>query len=293
MPTFDSLVREVRAAMRGYGLIREGTAFLSAGINNSTLTITVDDASALAPGLVEIDSEVIDVRSITGNTLTVAPGGRGYDGTTAVAHSINARVTANPPYPTWRIEDAINSVIVGAFPDVFAVGTTSFTFNPSITTYSLPADAEDVLKVSTTVLGPSQDQFPVNKFSFNPNAPTAAFATGKCLTLHEAPEPGRTVTVVYSKAPADIASGDDLTDSGLRDTAGPFVIYGTVARLLSFVDASRTLTDSAVASEFGNAQRVGSATQLAAQMTARYQLELGKEQERLRKAYPRRVRWGR
>jgi hypothetical protein len=290
---FDDLVREVRSVMRGYGLVQEGVAFLSSSINATALTITVTDATALSPGLVEIDSEVIYIQSISSNTLTVAPDGRGWDGTTAATHASSARVTANPPYPTWRLERALNDSIVGVFPDVFGVASTSFTYNPSVTTYSIPADAEDILKVTTTVLGPSMEQVEIHRYSFNSNAPTTEFATGNCLTLSEAPDPGRTVTVTYMKAPSELASGDDFIDSGLRETARPAVVYAAVARLLSFVDATRTLVDSAVGAEFGADQRVGTATQLAAQMSARYQMELDKEQARLRKAHPPRVRFTR
>lgn len=293
--TFDGIVREVRSVLRGYGLVQEAVAFLSGSINSSVLSIAVTDASALSPGLVEIDREVIYVTSInTGtNTLTVAPDGRGWDGTTAATHAANARVTANPPYPTWRLERAINDAIVGTFPDIFGVDSTSFTFNPSVSTYSIPTTAEDILKVTTTVYGPSMDQVEIHRYSFNSNAPASEFATGNCITLGEAPDPGRTVTVTYAKAPSELASGDDLTESGLRETARPLVVYGAVSRLLSYVDASRTLVDSAIASEYSDTQRVGTATQLAAQMTARYQMELEKEQARLRKTHPARVRWGR
>lgn len=292
--TFDSLVNEVRSVLRGYGLIQEGVAFLTADVAASDLSITVDDASALGPGLVEIGGEVIYVRSISSNVLTVAPDGRGWDGTTAVSHLTNARVTANPPYPTWRLERAVNDAIVGVFPDLFGVATTSFTFNPAVSTYSIPADAEDILKVTTNVLGPSAEQPEIHRYQFNSNAPTATFATGNCLTLGEAPAPGRTVTVTYAKAPSELASGDAFTDCGLRETARPAIVYGAVARALSFLDASRTDVSSAVGSEMAADQKVGTATQLSAQMTARYQLELLKEQERLRKAHPARVRrWGR
>jgi hypothetical protein len=291
--TFEDLIREVRSTLRGYGLARDSIAFLSSGVDASVLTITVDDASGLRPGIIEIDSECIYVRSITGNVLTVAPDGRGWDGTTAVTHLANARVTANPPYPRWRLEDAINDALVGVFPDIFGIGTTSFTYNPSITTYSMPADAEDIVKVTTEVNGPSQEQVQINKYTFNSNAPTGAFATGNCITLGEAGDPGRTITVVYTKQPSRLATGDDLVDSGLRETARSVVVFGALADLVARVDPARATVDSAAASEFADTQRVGTATQLAAQLTARYQMELTKEQGRLRKAHPPRVRWSR
>lgn len=293
MTTFDQIVREVRGHLRGYGLVRDGAAFLSAGINSSVTSFSVDDASGLAAGVIEIDRELLDVRSISSNTLTISPDGRGWEGTTAASHLINARVTANPVYPTWKIERAINDAIVGVWPDLFGVGTTTFTYNPAVSTYSIPAEAESILQVTYPAIGPSREQVEIHSYRFDSAAPTGEFATGNCLTLGEPADVGSTVTVTYAKAPSEIATGDDFTECGLRETARPAIIFSAVARLLTFVDATRTLTDSAVAAEFGSAQRVGTATQLAAQLTARYQMEVEKEKERLRKAHPAKWRWSR
>lgn len=292
MSTFDELVHEVRATLQGFNLTREQVTFLDGAINASVTSIVVDDASLVRPGIIEIGSECIDVQSIdTGSdVLTVSPDGRGFDLTTAAAHADGARVTVHPAYPTWRIQRAINNTIVGVWPTLFGVGTTSFTYTPATQTYSMPADAEGVLKVSATVVGPSPDQPEIYSYKFNSAAPTAEFATGNCITLHEAPDPGQTVTVAYRKAPSELSSGDSLTDSGLSETARRCIVYGAVAELLSYVDAVRVLTETAVAKEMGSDIRVGSATQLSAQLTARYQMELLKEQDRLRTAYPPRVR---
>ena len=291
--TFDDLVREVRSTLRGYGLVRDSIAFLSAPIDADDLTITVDDTAGLMPGIFEIDSECIYVRSIAGNTLTVAPDGRGWDGTTAASHANNARVTANPPYPTWRLQDAVNDALTAVYPDLFGVGTASFNYNPSISTYEVPAEAEDILKVTCNVYGPSQEQVEIHRYSFNSNAPTTAFASGNCITLGEAPEPGRTVTVTYSKQPTALAVGEPFTDSGLRESAKSAVIYTALADLVARVDPARVTVDGAAAAEYSDVQKVGTATQLAAQLTARAGMEISKEKERMRKAHPPRVRWGR
>lgn len=293
MTTFDEVVREVRSTLNGYGLEREPVAFLTAGINASVTAIVVDDASAFAPGVIEIDSECIYVRSVDvgTNTLTVAPDGRGWDGTTAATHAINARARMNPSYPTWRVQRAVNDTILGVWPDLYGVGTDSFTFTPSITTYEVPAEAESVLKVTASTIGPSQDQPEINHFSFNSNA--ADFASGNALTLNMVPDPGQTVTVTYSKSPTELTSGDDFTESGLRESARRCILYGAVAQLVSFIDSRRLGTESATADEYDSSQRVGTATQMAAQLTARYQMELEQERRRLRQAHPSRVRFSR
>lgn len=291
MTTLDSLVTEVRAALRGYGLFREQVTFLSGAITDADVTATVDDGTAIAPGVVEIDGECIYVQSIAANVLTITPDGRGWDGTTAAAHAAGSRVVLDPAYPTWRLTRAINDTIVGTAPDLFGVGTTSFTFNPSVTTYSMPADCEGILQVTADTIGPSGQQEEIHEYRFDSAAPVAEFATGNCLTLLRAPFPGRTVTVSYRKNPSEITTGQAFTASGLAESARSCVLFGALGRLLSTIDASRVMTDTASAVGYADLQRVGTATTLAAQLTARYQMELNSEQRRLRQAYPARVTW--
>lgn len=291
MTTFDDLVREVRESLRGYGLIKDRAAFLTAPITDTALSVAVDDATNVDPGVVEIEGECLYVQSVTGNTLTVSPDGRGWMGTAKAAHTTNTRVVVDPPFPTWRIEQAINDTIVGTFPSLWGVGTATFTYSPSTTTYALPADAEAVLTVTATRIGPDHEQLAIFEYKFEPNANTAQFPTGKCITLRVVPDPGQTVTVTYSKQPSALTTGQSLTASGLRETARRCVVYGAVGELLSFVDATRSLTDSASDVALEASIKVGTATQLAAQMTARYQMELALEQERLRKTSKPSIVW--
>lgn len=67
---------------------------LAAGIDASTLTIVVADASTLkVPCLITVDNEVIKINSKATNTLTA--GARAYDGSTATTHASGAPVYGN------------------------------------------------------------------------------------------------------------------------------------------------------------------------------------------------------
>lgn len=291
--SFDDLVREVKSTMLGYSLIRDQVTFLDGSITNSALSATVDDGSLIQAGVIEIGSECLWVQAVdtTTNVLTISPDGRGWDGTTAASHADNVRVTVAPAFPAWRIARAINDTIVGTWPTLYGVGATSFLASPVVNTYELPTDCQNVLQVTATTIGPSGEQAEVHSYKYNANAPADLYASGKTVTLREAVDPGQTVTVVYQKAPSEIASGDGLTDSGLAETARACVIYGAVTRLMSFMDAVRLSTDSASAAQYDQIYDVGTATQVAAQLQARYQLELDNEQARLRKAHPVKARW--
>lgn len=288
---FDDLVREVRESLRGFGLVQDRVAFLTANVTNSGLSITVDDASNVDPGVVEVNGECIFVRSKAGNVLTVAPDGRGWQGTTAAAHSTNDRLVCDPGFPTWRIQRAINDAITGVYPMLWGTASTTFVFNASNDTYSLPADCEGILSVTFTDIGPSKAQVQLHGYKFEPNADTDTYATGRTIQLREAPTSGRTVKVNYRKAPSELTTGQALTASGLRDTARRCIVYGALAEILSMVDATRALTDSAANYALDDYNGVGKATQLAAQLTARYQMELDAEVARVRQQHKPSVVW--
>ena len=75
-----------------------GTTTLNGGIDASTLTVVVTDATNLcAPGVITIDSERMKVCSIATNTLTICSGGRGFDNSSAASHSNGAAVSGFVP----------------------------------------------------------------------------------------------------------------------------------------------------------------------------------------------------
>ncbi|MGQ9677447.1 MAG: hypothetical protein ACUVX1_17430, partial [Chloroflexota bacterium] len=70
-------------------------SYLTAAIDATTLTIAVADGTQFLNFMViTIENERILVCSVSGNTLTVCPGGRGFDGSTAASHPEGAWVAA-------------------------------------------------------------------------------------------------------------------------------------------------------------------------------------------------------
>ena len=68
---------------------------LNGGIDASTLTVVLNDASEFSSTgtfRIIIESEILRIASRSGNTLTVAAGGRGAEGTTAASHSTSTAV---------------------------------------------------------------------------------------------------------------------------------------------------------------------------------------------------------
>ena len=289
MTTFRELQDEVLHTLQGYGLDQPRTAWLTATRSSSALTVPVDSTTSLAAGIAEIESEQVYIQSVdhNANTVTIAPDGRGWYGTTAAEHVANTRVTFSPTWPRQRVKSAINDTIVGTYPTLFGVAQTQFTYNPSVTTYSIPAEAERVLSVTADVNGPSLEQQNVRHYQFNSTSPTDDWATTNSLTLHEAVTPGRTVTVTYQKAPSALATdAAQLTTSGLRETAKLAIVYGTVSQLVSHMDTARLAVDTAQGDEYDERNQVGQASRISGQLYLRYQSELEAERRRLRATTP-------
>ena len=282
MTTFRQLQDETLLALYGYGLSQPRATTLTADPGTGSTSFAVVSAADLEQGLAEVDSELVFIQSVDRGS-SIATVVRGYYGTTAATHAIGATLTMAPTWPRTRVQSAINDTIVSTYPDLFGVAQAQFTFNPSQTTYSLPGEAERILRVTADVNGPSLEQQIVNRYSFNSVAPTDDWATTNTITLQEGVTPGRTVTVTYMKQPSALAAdGDALTTSGLRESAKLAIIYGACSQLLAFMDVSRLGVDTAQADEFDSKNQIGRATQLSGQLQVRYQMELDKERKRLR-----------
>ena len=254
MPTFDQLVDEVKSNLQGYTLRQDRITYVTnaGGLTTTSSAITVGSQSNLAKGIIEIDDELIWIDSFdkANNTLNVAPGfGRGYLGTTASPHSQYAQVSLSPTFPRTTIKKALNDTIRSLYPKLFAVGSTTFTFNAAQVTYPLPDDAREVLYMSWQTTGSSKEWLPIRKWRFDPLANTPTFNTQKTINLYENIQPGRTIKVWYTMVPDTMdANTDDFVDvTGLPDSCQDVIVYGACYRLLSFLDAGRINLSSAEA----------------------------------------------
>lgn len=293
--TYENLVAEIEAMLAGFGLRSTQRTFLAAGIGTTDVSMTTISGGAtnLSGRTVEIDYECIDILSDDGSqTLQITPDGRGFQGTVAATHAANARIIVDPPFPKWRISEAINETLDYVYPTIFGVGSATFTFNPAVHNYQLPANATGILKVVAETFGPTKRQIELSRYVFNAAAAQPEFTTGRSITLNEFPGPGRTVTVTYMQETTAIGPGNLFTDSGLTASAKACITYGALARLITTTDLSRSLTNSATEYEFGavGTNRVGIGQSIVQEVQARFQSELDSERRELNRIYPKRVR---
>jgi hypothetical protein len=298
MSTLNEMVDEVRSNLQGYTLRQDRITYVanSAGLTTTSSQITVGSASNLAKGVIEIDDELIWIDSFekSNNTLNVIPGfGRGYQGTTPSPHAQYAQVTLSPSFPRVSIKKAINDTINGLFPNLWAVASTTFTFNPSVTTYALPDDVESVLYLSWQTTGSSQEWLPINRWRADGMANAAYFNTNTTVSIYDNVQPGRTVQVWYTTVPNTLdANTDDFADvTGLPQSSQDVVTLGAAYKLLSFLDPGRIGLTSAEADNADSKIPSSAGAASSRYIFALYQQRLNEEALKLKDKYPIRLHY--
>ena len=282
MTTFANLVDDVLLLMQGYGLEGERAAFLTAAVTTTTqTTFTVDSTADLGPGLAEIGTELVWIKDASGTTVTIAPDGRGYRGTTAATYAVDKRITMNPVLPRALVKRKINESIVGTYPTLWGVGSATLTYDPVVANYEIPADVEDILQVTFQAVGPDESWPLVRRWRVDRHPDTTEFATGKSLYVWDGLDSGSSLRVVYQKRPQELSGDSDLlTDSGLSDTARAAIVAGAAWRLVSYMDASRLKVSTAEVDMMTDRVPMGAGVQIASYLRAQYERELREEQQR-------------
>jgi hypothetical protein len=289
--TFDEFIEATALYAAGFSSNQDQVTALAAPVTNAgtgaDFTVSVSDGSIIPNGsLIEVNSELMWVESVSTNTLTIAPFGRGYRGSTKTDHSTGDRVSVAPTVPRSVIERAVNDTIKSVWPSVFGVASTEFTFTGVIDTYSLPAEAERVLSVAWDSIGPTGEWMPARRWKVEQNASTTDYATGNSISIFDPVVPGRTVRVVYTTVPAVLTSGDNFSDSGLRDSCQDLVQFGAAARLVPWFEAGQAPGVAAEANYAAAVGRQSQVTSLARYFTQMYQLRLQEEAAALHTLFP-------
>lgn len=292
--TLGDLVAEVEDFLSSHGADRDKVCTLSVAMNPSDVSFTVDDATQVDRGLVELDYELVQVTSKNNGTgvVTVPPWGRGQRGTTAAVHSINSRVAVNPRFPRSRIRAEINLQLSNLLPDLFAVAKdTSNTVNPAVVTYPLPATAEGILKVGIQAIGASKMWIPTSGIRFDYTADTTAFPTGRTFDLlSNRGQYGRTIQVVYMTGFTPLSlDTDTLSAAGADDSWRDIITLGVCARLIAGLDSSKLQTTSVEQQNHAAYVQAGTGNAIARQLLQMQAARVAQERGLLFQRYPTRV----
>lgn len=295
MSTFSQLVDDTLLYLHGFTTQQDQATYLTSPMTAGALTMTIADASALSRGLVEIDGELIWIDSVSGTTATIPPYGRGQYGTTAATHASGVKIASSPLFPRASVKKAILESLQSVYPRVWAVGATTFTFNPAVTTYALPAGSINALSVTWQSIGPSREWLPVRRYDIDNTANTEVWPTGSTISLYDAIVPGRTVRVVYTKQPSLLVDETDVftTVTGLPSSMEDVIRLGAAYRVVAFLDAPHLSGNSAEADLASNQRQVGGAGTLSKYLYQMYQARLAEEVNKLQDLYTIRTRYTR
>ena len=288
MPTFDQLVTRVRRELRGFTLDQASMATLALDMlaGDTSFSVDTDDITEMSRGLVEIDDELILVKTYDTQTglVSVLGGlnGRGAEDTTAAAHTADAIITVAPTFPRQAIKDAINDAITNLYPTLVVLATTDFDFVAARVEYPMPADAEDVWTVVGRWVGPEivSGAMPNWRFSTHPNA--SDFPTGRSIQLWTGITPGQNVRVTYTKRPALLSSNADdfATTTGYPDRVADLVVWDAARRLLPSVMSARLQQTSVESTERSQLVGTGDVARAVQTYSAMYGERLQTERER-------------
>jgi hypothetical protein len=289
--SFDQIVAQTRAQLLGFAKDQEQYSSLTANMGATDTSFVMDTAtaSAIGRGTVQIDDELMLVKSVdrTSGTASLLGNltGRGREGTTATTHSTDALVVMSPAFPNVRIKEAINATIRGVYPHLVVFKSTEITKLAPQIEYSMPADAMDVWYVALQTIGPSKVWYPAQNWRFNPNADTTTgdFPNGKSIQLMDEVVPGRLMRVVYSTTPTTLtnASDDFATVTGLPERCVDLIVYGAVWRLLPAYEAARLQQRAVEATERSPLVPTASASKTTQLYLALYQQRLEEERARM------------
>lgn len=281
MATLNQLTEQTLGEINGYVRNQESLTYATNVVDSDDLSITVDDASSISKGIVEIDDELIYVKksiaaSGTLQVLGTAANqvGRGWRATTATSHVSGSVVRNNPLFPRTQVKRAILETIKGmTFP---VISNETFTFNGSDYSYVMPDALVDVTGVSWELPDSTGVWALIKRWRLDTNYLNGA-TTGQALILNEAPMPGQTVRVQYTKYPTTITDNQELTVSGLPSSCEDVVRLGAMYRLLSTVDPGKVIATSVSADALDQPVSAGASTNTAKYIFQLYTVRLAEE----------------
>jgi len=303
--TLGTMIDEVMINLAGYTINQDRSTYLTAAVTSLTspssdpTILSLHSTDNVGKGIIEIDTELMWVDSFdrVANTATIAPFGRGYFGTSATTHAVDARVTVSPTFPKSTIQKAINDTIGAMGGSISAVKQTTFTWNAAVNTYGFNGlGIENILRMMWQDIGPSEEWINIRRWDFDPQADTTTWgADAQTVTIYDYITAGRTVKVMYATEPTTMSSTLDVftTTTGLPASCRDVVTIGAAYRLISYLDPARVSQTSPQADEIDTKRPFGSSANATRQLYALYTQRLNEEAKRQQNLYPPRVHYTR
>ena len=214
---------------------------------DTSIVLSYDLGGFREGSVIEIDSELMYVwESATATkTLTVE---RGYDGTTAAAHTAGALATVNPRFPRQQMLDALNADLDDLSSTVnglFRVVAQDISYNGTDRQINLTS-ASGVIDLLDVRLRYLATDFPIiRNVRLQRNLPTADFASGVAIVFDEAVMAGTLRVVTKREFTRVTAEANDLqTVAFLPASCEDIVEMGVILRMMNGREIKRNFIES-------------------------------------------------
>lgn len=189
---------------------------------------------AWGPGsLIQVGEErmLVTENDDVNHTATVV---RGWDGTTAAAHTAGEPIILEPRGDRGEVVNLINDCLNDMFPELFRVDAVEVDYSASIIGYEIPNEAHRILQVSALTAPSALYWEPIFDWHIEDNADTGHFSTGKAIMINTSLPVGGKFRVKYGTTftPVTGESQDLETDAGLDDYMVDLPYYYALSRLL-------------------------------------------------------------
>lgn len=191
---------------------------------------------------------------------------RGWDDTTATAHSVSEPIILDPRGDRTESLDLINDCLHDLYPELYNVKSVELTYNASKIGYELPADVTRVLRVSAQLEASSSLWEPVHDWYIEDEA-ASEFTTGRAIMFRVSLPFGALFRVKYGTSFLPVSSEtDDLeATAGLRPYMTDLPYYYALSRIMLGDEQRRAAAGTAV-----NHQRAGDIPPFTAMRTGEW-----------------------
>jgi hypothetical protein len=214
---------------------------------DTSIVLSYDLGGFREGSVIEIDSELMYVWTALSATKTLEVQ-RGYDGTTAVAHTVGAIATVNPRFPRQQMLDALNSDIDDLSSTVnglFRVVAQDISYNGSDRQINITS-ATGIIDLLDVRLRYLADDYPViRNVRLQRNLPTADFASGFAIVFDQ-PVMAGTLRVVTKRefTRASTEASDIQTVCFVPQSCEDILEMGVLLRMMNGREIKRNFIES-------------------------------------------------
>jgi len=214
---------------------------------DTSIVLSYDLGGFREGSVIEIDSELMYVWTALSATKTLEVQ-RGYDGTTAAAHTVGAVAVVNPRFPRQQMLDALNADLDDLSSTVnglFRVVAQDISYNGSDRQINLTS-ASGVIDLLDVRLRYLADDYPViRKVRLQRNLPTADFASGIAIVFDEAVMAGTLRVVTKREFTRVTAEANDMqTVAFLPVSCEDIIEMGVILRMMNGREIKRNFIES-------------------------------------------------